>query len=160
VEELHPDLAPLDFLLGVWRGSGSGGYPTIEPFGYEEELRFGHVGKPYLTYQQQTWRVVGNERVPSHMEFGFWRPQRSGDLEVVSAHPNGIVEIEVGVVTGHRIELASRRVARTPTAKDVRRLERTFDVIGDLLTYELRMAAVGQPIVTHLSAELKRQHAA
>jgi hypothetical protein len=114
------------------------------------------VGKPYLTYHQRTWRLLEDERLPSHMEVGFWRPQPGGGLEVVSAQPNGVVEIEVGTVTLNRIEPASRTVATTPTAKDVGRLERTFDVDRDLLRYEVRMAAVGQPIGTHLRAELTR----
>src|SRR5262245_33241920 len=123
---LLPEVEPLAFLVGVWRGKGVGEYPTIESFGYEEELEFGDVGKPYLTYRQRTWVMRGDERTPSHMEFAFWRPRPSGGIEVVSAHPNGVAEIEVGMVDGSHVVLTSHRVITSPSAKEVVRLERTF----------------------------------
>ena len=43
---MHPDLAPIAFLLGNWRGQGEGEYPGVEPFHYTEELSFEHVGDP------------------------------------------------------------------------------------------------------------------
>jgi hypothetical protein len=154
---LHPDLEPLAFLLGSWRGRGTGGYTTIEPFEYEEELEFADVGKPYLTYRQRTWRRLDGERVPSHMEVAFWRPQPDGGLEVVSAHANGVIDVEIGTVTGGSIALASRTIVCAPTATEVTRLARTFEVAGDDLTYEVRMAAGGQPLDFHLRAELARR---
>ena len=32
-----------------------GEYPTIEPFDYEEELTFEHVGDAFLLYEQRSW---------------------------------------------------------------------------------------------------------
>lgn len=154
--QLHPDVGPLAFLLGTWRGRGTGEYPTVEPFAYEEELEFAYVGKPYLTFAQRTWRLRDGEVLPSHMELGFWRPQPDGGVEVVSAHPNGVAEIEIGTVNDGRIELISERIVTSPSAKDVTRLERSFLVDGDTLTYDMRMAAVGQALGPHLHAELRR----
>jgi hypothetical protein len=36
----HPAIAPLSFLLGRWKGTGKGDYPTIKPFNYFQEVAF------------------------------------------------------------------------------------------------------------------------
>lgn len=151
---LHPDVEPLAFLLGTWLGEGRGEYPTIEPFAYGEEIRFSHVGKPFLAYTQRTW-ALEDER-PLHSEMGYWRPKPEGAVELMLSHPTGIVEVETGTIAGHDIELATVSLGLAPTAKQVDRLERSFHVEADLLRYELRMAAVGVPLTHHLSAELRR----
>lgn len=154
---LLPEVEPLGFLLGEWRGTGIGESPTVDSFHYEEELEFANVGKPYLTCLQRTWVLRGDDRIPSHMEFAFWRPQPSGAVEVISAHPNGVAEIEVGNVEGSRVALRSHRLVTSPSAKDVVRLQRDFVVNGDALTYEVHMEAIGQPLGPHLRAELRRK---
>jgi|SRR6187200_2285142 len=154
---LHPDVEPLAFLLGTWRGRGTGGYPTVEPFEYEEELEFGHTGKPYLTFRQRTWLTKGEDRIPSHVEFAFWRPSVGGQLEVACVHANGIAEIELGVVTGTHVQLATERIVSAPTSKDVVRLERRFDVAERSLTYDVRMAAVDHELSPHLHAVLWKE---
>ena len=156
--ELHPDLAPLAFLLGRWEGAGVGGYPTIESFQYGEEISFSHNGKPYLIYVSRTWLLddEGRPSRPSHMETGFWRPQPENKVEVVLAHPTGIVEIYLGEVDGTKIEMATDVVAYTSSAKEVRAGHRLYGIAGGDLAYAFDMAAVGQPLQPHLSAQLKR----
>lgn len=152
---MHPDLEPLAGLLGVWIGEGKGEYPTVQSFGYREELRFTHNGKPFLIYQQRTSSL--EDGGPMHGETGYWRIKPGGVVEMVLAHPTGVTEIAEGTVVDGVIDVASTYVGLTSTAKDVSRLERTFRLDGDVLRYELRMAAVGQPAQVHLTAELRRQ---
>jgi len=153
---MHPDVEPIAFLLGTWRGEGHGVYPTIASFDYGEEIRFGAVpGKPFLTYQQRTWAL--DDQRPLHAEAGYWRPKSDGRLEVVMAHPTGIAEIEEGMIAGETISLVATSIGRATTAKEVTDLTRRFELVGgDVLRYEVQLAAVGQPLQGHLTAELKR----
>jgi THAP4-like, heme-binding beta-barrel domain len=151
---LHPEVEALAFLLGKWQGEGRGDYPTIEEFGYREEMTFGHVGKPFVSYTQRTWAL--DDGRPLHTEAGYLRPQPEGRVELVLARPSGLVEVDEGVVSDGRVELRSSLVARTPSAKDVTEVRRVVDVDGDVMRYQLEMAAVGQPRQFHLEAELRR----
>jgi hypothetical protein len=75
---------------------------------------------------------------------------------VMLAHPTGIVEIYLGEITGTRIEMATDVVARTATAKEVTAGHRLYGLAGGDLAYAYDMAAMGQPLQPHLSAQLKR----
>lgn len=173
--ELHPAVAHLAPLLGTWRGAGRGHYPTIEAFEYTEEVTIGHVGKPFLAYNQRT---KGADGAPLHAECGYWRPAGERGLELLIVHPSGIGELLVGEVTGTHYGLlvvlqagagagdeddgsgnragTGGRIVLAPTAKRVDATERRISVDGDTMRYEVHMAAVGEPMTPHLEATLQR----
>jgi hypothetical protein len=161
--ELHLDLEPLALLLGSWEGSGRGVYPTIDDFGYREEVTISHVGKPFLTYSQRTFH--DDDGRPLHAETGYWRVHAhaagGARAELVLAHPTGVTEIQEGEVVVEPeetvITLVSTSVALTATAKDVQEVRRTLRLSGDTLSYTVAMAAVGRELQPHLRAELSRQ---
>ena len=156
--ELHPGIAILAPLVGSWAGRGSGDYPTIEDFSYLEEVTFGHVGKPFLSYTQRT---RANDGSPMHAEAGYLRVPTAGRAELVLAQPSGVTEIDEGTVIAEGaalvIELASTSIGLTSTAKEVLSVARSIRVEGDELTYTVLMGAMGLPLQHHLTASLHRQ---
>lgn len=155
--ELHPSIAVLAPLVGTWTGRGSGDYPTIDDFGYLEDVTFDHVGKPFISYTQRT-RTPGG--APMHAEAGYLRVPTQGRIELVLAQPSGITEVDEGVVRSDGgvllIELESTSVGRTRSAKEVVCVSRSLRVDGDELSYTLRMSAMGLPLQHHLTATLHR----
>jgi hypothetical protein len=151
--DIHPAIAPIAFVLGTWHGTGTGDYPTIDPFTYEETATFEHFGKPFIAYTQGT---KGADGVPLHTETGYIRATDDGKFELVISQPSGITEIHTGIRSRSRLEFTSISVSATPTAKQVDRVGRIIEVIGDTMTNELMMSAVGETYQWHLGATLKR----
>jgi hypothetical protein len=158
--DLAPPLVPLAWLIGSWAGAGVGDYPTIEAFRFGQEMEFGYEpNKPYLSYASRSFLLDGAGELgdPLATESGFWRPQPNGEVELVLAHPMGIAEIWFGTVTERRVELQTDAVVRTASAKDYTAGHRLYGHIdGGDLGYVFEMAAMGQPMQPHLSAQLKR----
>lgn len=153
-DSLHPAIRPLAFLLGTWKGSGRGDFPTTEPFEYGEETRISHAGKPFLFYLQRTWNP--RDAMPLHSEAGYFRISDDGTVELVVAQPTGIAEVLVGPLEGTSFDLRSTGILLTPTAKETVAVGRSLTVTGAHLRYRLDLEAVGEAYVTHLEAELTR----
>lgn len=156
--DLHPEVAPLAFLLGTWQGVGVGDYPTIEGFRFGQEVVFEQYGLPYLSYSSRTWLLDddGNQVRPLAAERGFWRVHDGERVEVMLAHPTGIVELWLGRVDGVKVEIATDAVARSETAKEYNAGHRLYGLVQSELMYAFDMAAMGQPLQPHVSARLKR----
>jgi hypothetical protein len=161
---LHPNLAPLASLLGTWEGDGAGDYPTIDAFRYREQVTFGHVGKPFLSYGQRTWHP--DQGTPMHAEAGYLRvvsappdpadPAGPVDIELILAHPTGIVEVEEGNLEAGVLRLATTSIGLSRTAKEVVSLRREFRFADGELSYDLWMAYADIPETHHLHASLRR----
>jgi hypothetical protein len=160
VSDLHPALEPLAGLLGTWSGEGAGHYPTIDDFTYLEQVTFDHVGKPFLAYAQRTSDPV--TAAPMHSETGYLRVvtpahERPVRVELVLAHPFGIVEVDEGEFGDGVMDLRATGLGRTSTAKAVHALRRRFVLEADTLSYDLWMAHADTPETHHLAATLHRR---
>ena len=69
-ENLHPDCGPVAWLLGTWRGSGHGDYPTIEPYQFGQEL-FRAANEP-----KSFWTIEGATHNDLHIRGRIEFPQR------------------------------------------------------------------------------------
>lgn len=58
-EGLAPEVYPLAWLVGSWRGPGYLGYANIPERPIVVEATFGHDGGPYLNYTATTWLLDG-----------------------------------------------------------------------------------------------------
>jgi len=157
--DMPPQLIPLSWLLGTWRGVGVGGYPTVEEFRFGQEVTFAELpGKPFVHHLSRSWLLddEGNEVRPLAQETGYWRPEADGSLELLLSHPTGFVEVWVGRADGPKIEIRTDAVARTATAKDYTAGHRLYGLVNGDLLWAFDMAAMGQPLQPHLSATLKR----
>lgn len=158
---IHPNCAPLAWLIGTWTGNGHGEYPGIEGFQFGQEVIFQQDGRPFIHYLSRSW-ILGpdGEHVrEAAQETGFLRPQADGTLEVVLAHNLGFVEIWHGQLHPDqpRFEIVTDAVARTATAKDYAAGKRLYGYVDGDLMYAFDMAAMGHELQPHTHAQLKRQ---
>jgi hypothetical protein len=158
-ENLHPDLMPLAWLVGTWRGKGRGEYPNVPGFQYAQEVSFNHDGRPFLNYFSRSWIIDENDEIvrPAASEVGFWRIKDNNVLEVILAHNTGIAEGWVGLVQGAKIQLAMDQGYSAPSAKIVTAGSRLYGLVEGELFTSYDMAAQGQTLQAHLWSSLERQ---
>ena len=158
-ENLHPDLIPLAWLVGTWRGKGHGEYPNVKGFQFAQEVSFNHDGRPFLNYFSRSWIIDENDEIvrQSASEVGFWRIKENNIVEVILAHNTGIAEGWVGLVQGAKIQLAMDQGYSAPSAKIVTAGSRLYGLVEGELFTSYDMAAQGQTLQAHLWSSLERQ---
>lgn len=156
--DLPRELAPLAWLIGRWEGAGVLGYPTIESANFGQEIECFHDGRPFLEWHSHTWLLddAGQKVKPLATELGFWRPLPDNEVEFLLAHPMGIVEMYYGRTETAKVMLQTDGVLRSPHAKEYSAATRMYGYVNSNLLWVMEMAAVGQPMSSHVSAELKR----
>jgi len=159
-EGLHPDLNPLAWLVGTWRGKGRGEYETVAPFEFAHEVVFGHDGRPFLNYFSRSWLIDENGDIirAAASETGFWRVRPGSVLEVLISHNTGITEGWVGRFEGPKIQLELDQPYSSPTAKKIQGGSRLYGLVEGELFFAYDMAAEGHPLQAHLWSSLPRSH--
>jgi len=177
-EGLAPEVYPLAWLLGVWRGEGVVDYPGIDEATFTQEVVFDHDGGPYLSYSS-TIRLVEAPADTSALEgdvppapvwqteSGYWRvpPQRPTDhgltaeqhpVEVLVADPSGRVGLYIGAVGKGRIDLVSDAIVRAASGADVSAEKRLYGLVNGELMWAHDIAAFGHPMQSYASGRLSR----
>lgn len=94
---LHPLVENMRPILGTWRGSGEGSFPSLSAsFRYTEELCFEalHVTKPVISYSHRT--AHADTGAPMHRESGFIKVLPDGKFIWTVAQATGMAEIADG----------------------------------------------------------------
>jgi len=160
-ENIHPNCAPLAWILGTWAGNGHGEYPGIDNFQFGQELIFQQDGRPFIHYLSRSWIIDadGNHVREAAQETGFIRPQPDRTLEWVLSHNLGYSEIWHGELHSDqpRFEVVTDAIARTATAKEYVAGKRLYGYVNGDLLYAFDMAAMGHELAPHIHAQLRRQ---
>ncbi len=158
-DTINPQIASLAWLVGRWEGAGVVGYPTMETArNFGQEITVTHDGRPFLEWQSRTWLLDADGQLdrPSSRESGFWRVTPDGEAELLLVHPTGILELYYGSIEPARITLRTDSVVRSPNAKEYNAGARLYGLVDSQLMWAMDMAAMGQPLQSHASAQLKR----
>lgn len=88
-------LNKLSSLEGIWRGSGTAQFPTIETTDYIEELEFRFTGDDEsMKFEQRSWHITNNSKgKPLHIESGFIIARADNTFELLNAQNSNRVEV-------------------------------------------------------------------
>ncbi|MDR2373044.1 MAG: FABP family protein [Bifidobacteriaceae bacterium] len=178
--DLPPEVYPLAWLVGAWRGSGTIGYGPVAPAQITQEVRFRATAGPYLAYTARTWLAPApaDQTAPTeaagrgdghgighgdlwHEEAGFWRVtpgQAQADppfeVEFLVSDAAGYQSLYLGEVAGPRLRLATDAVIRTASAPEVNAATRMYGLVeGDLL-WAWDIAGFGRELGSYMAARL------
>jgi hypothetical protein len=166
---LAPEVYPLAWLVGQWRGAGVVEYPGIPRFDVEQRVSFDHDGGPYLRYTSEilTRDAAGAEGTVWASEAGFWRvppgapeglalPEGHHPVEALLADAAGVLSLYVGAIGDGRVDLATDFMAHTASGADMAGATRMYGLVeGDLL-WAWDLAAFGHELRSYASARLVR----
>ncbi|MEZ0447018.1 FABP family protein [Cellulomonas sp. ICMP 17802] len=179
-EGLAPEVYPLAWLVGTWRGEGVVDYPGIDESTFTQEIVIASDGGPYLSYTStirlvtapaDTGALVDEPPAPVwQTEAGYWRvpPERPTDwgltedqhpVELLVADPSGHVAVYIGAVGKGRIDLVSDAIVRTASGADVSAGKRLYGLVNGELMWAHDIAAFGHPMQSYASGRLARAEA-
>ena len=179
-EGLAPEVYPLAWLVGTWRGEGVVDYPGIDEATFAQEIVIASDGGPYLSYSStirlvtapsDTGALEDEPEAPVwQTESGYWRvpPERPADwgltaeqhpVELLLADPSGHVALYIGAVGKGRIDLVSDLIARAASGADISAGKRLYGLVEGKLMWAHDIAAFGHPMQSYASGRLARVEA-
>jgi hypothetical protein len=151
---LHPDLQPLEWLVGAWTGGGRGLWAGGGRFEFSDEIAFEHDGRRFLEYRQRTGGPDGS---PSHGELGYLTPDGAGGFNWTIAGPIGITEVLVGHLDACAVDFESVAIGRTAAADKVTSVRRRLSALdGGGLRVEVAIGVNSEPTAPHTESVLRR----
>lgn len=156
------EISKLDFLEGLWRGTGTAQYPTIKTVDYIEELIFKKDNDLKLFfYEQKSW-VKNEEGIFNKLI--FWESgfifDKDEYIELCNVQKSGRMEILIGKLSEHNndnnfeINLVNKNIYND---ERVLRSGRQFFITESELKYEVRMSTVNNfDYDIHLNATLTK----
>jgi hypothetical protein len=150
----------LSNLHGSWKDKGSGKFPTIDSFEYEEQLDFEvNSTYPLIHYEQRT--ILLSTQEPSHWESGFIRVVDEDYIEISNSQDSGRVEVLRGKMlatsdSSYELNLVSISIENDPRLKSTQRL---IKVTNDAIEYNKFMhtnTTKESKMLPHLSAFLNK----
>lgn len=163
--DLHPDLVPLAFLLGDWKGAGVAALdgeegPGSEKCNFGQEVAFSHDGRDFLEYVSHTWELddKGEQVRPLETETGYWRIDAERKVEVVMIRDRGVAEVWYGELAEKKpqIDLVTDAIARTPKSPEYNAGKRLYGYVNGDLMWVGERAAPDVPLYPYMSAQLKK----
>lgn len=157
IDDLHPDLTPLMWLVGNWHGNGRCAYPGVDEFAYEEDVVFHHDGRDFLHYMSQTWATdEAGERIgPEAVETGFILAKGDDVLELVLSTNLGYAEALAGRVDGPRLEFVTKWQAR-PEDRQEYTEQRMYGLVESDLMYATDRQTESTPMQSYAWGRLRR----
>jgi hypothetical protein len=147
-------------LIGLWKGTGRGEFPTIEPFTFREVFEVTEaVPRESLHYRQWTWRTDANPEAMSHVETGFINLASGGNVEILSAQGGNRVEVLTGIMERTKLGF-TMSLRSTSIVNDERMVTswREWHLAADRFMYSMGMSTTEVPDgAHHLSGQLQRQ---
>lgn len=139
IEDLHPDLHKLMWLVGNWHGNGHREFPGVGKHEFEQDVMFHHDGRPFIQYVSQSWITdsAGERTGPGEIESGFLLPkEEEGEIELVLSTYEGYGGALLGRVDGPRIEMATKWQAR-PESETEYTEQRMYGLVDSELMYAI-----------------------
>lgn len=157
IEDLHPSLHRLMWLVGNWHGNGKIAYLGQTEVNFEQDVMFRHDGREFLHYVSQSWvtDAEGTRVSPGELETGFLFARTDDNIELLISTHDGYGHSLDGRVDGPRMQFNTKWQAR-PETNDEYTEQRMYGLVDGDLMYAVDRQTPNTPMQSYSWGQLKR----